>query len=46
MKKKTRLQSLRNLDWRTVEAEIEKIKELSTHISMKNIMKLNESILT
>ena len=40
--KKSRLQSLRNQDLKTVKAEIEKINELSTHISTSNITELNE----
>ena len=42
--KKTSLPSLRNQDWKTVKAETAKINELSTHILMKNITKLNEVI--
>ena len=40
-KKKTRLPSLRNIDWKRVKAETEKLNDLLTHISIKDIMKLN-----
>ena len=43
-KKKTRLPSLRYQDWSTVKAETEKINDLLTHISMKNITELNKLI--
>ena len=42
-KKKTTLPSLKNIDWRPVKAETEKIN-LLTHISTKNIKELNELI--
>ena len=42
--KNTRLPSIRNIDWKTVKAETEKISELITHISAKNTTELNELI--
>ena len=44
--KKTTLPSQRNIDWKTVKTENEKINALLTYISMKNIMDLNELIYT
>ena len=43
-KKKTRLPSLRNQDWKTVKTKTEKINELLIHISTKNTTELNELI--
>ena len=40
--KKTKLPLLRNQDWKTVQAEMEKINKLLTHISMNNITELNK----
>ena len=42
--KKTTLRSLRNIDWKTVEAETGKINELLTHISTNNMTELNKLI--
>ena len=39
--KNTRLPSIRNKDWKTVEAESEKTNELSPHISRNNITESN-----
>ena len=43
--KKTILPSLRNQDWKTVKAEMEKINKLLTVISTNDITELNELIL-
>ena len=42
--KKTTLPSLRNIEWRTVKTETEKINQVLTYISTKNITELNELI--
>ena len=44
--KKTTLPPLRNIDWRTLKAETEKINQVLTYISTikKNITELNELI--
>ena len=41
---KTTLPSLRNMEWRTVKTETEKIKQVLTYISTNNITELNELI--
>ena len=41
---KTRVPSQRNQDWRTVQAETEKMNEILTHILTKKITELNELI--
>ena len=41
---KTTLPSLRNLEWRTVKTETNKINQVLTYISTNNITKLNELI--
>ena len=42
--KKTILPSLRNLEWKTVETETERINELLTYSSRNNITELNKLI--
>ena len=42
--KKTKLQSLRNQDWKTVKAKTEKINKSWTHNYTNNITELNELI--
>ena len=39
--KKTTLPSLRNIGWRREKTKTEKINEVFTYISMKNIIELN-----
>ena len=41
---KTNLPLLRNIEWRTVKKETEKINQVLTHISTNNITELNELI--
>ena len=41
---KTTLPSLRNIEWRTVKAETNKVNQVLTYISTNNITKLNELI--
>ena len=42
---KTTLSSLRNIEWRTVNAEMNKINQVLSYISTNNITELNELIL-
>ena len=42
--KKTTLPSLRNIEWRTVKAETNKVNQVLTYISTNNIAELNELI--
>ena len=39
---KITLSSLRNIEWRIVRAETNKVNQVLAHISMNNITKLNE----
>ena len=41
---KTTLPSLRNIEWKTIKIEMEKIKKILTHIPTNNITELNELI--
>ena len=41
---KTTLLSLRNIEWRTVKTETEKINRVLNYVSTNNITKLNELI--
>ena len=41
---KTTLPSLRNIEWRIVKMEMEKINQVLTYISTNNITELNELI--
>ena len=43
-REKATLPSLRNIEWRTVKTETEKINQVLTYISTNNITKLNELI--
>ena len=43
-KEKTTLPSLRNIEWRTVKMDTNKINQVLPYISMNNITELNELI--
>ena len=44
MEEKTTIPLLKNIDWRTVKTETEKINQVLTYISTNNIAELNELI--
>ena len=41
---KTTLQSLKNIEWRTLKTEMNKINQILPYISTNNIIELNELI--